>query len=85
MKSGDYVKLLEPKWAKTSGQGKPPKGMSVSVDGERTVFEWGKTYKLSGSTNYPGNPDSNTYPLMHTDFAEEIKEQLELQQTTTED
>lgn len=81
MKSGDYVKLLEPSWTKTVGQGNPPKGMRVTVGGETTFFEWGKVYKLSANTTYPGNPDSSTYPLMHTDFSEEINTQLEIQQT----
>ncbi|MEQ9091784.1 MAG: hypothetical protein RIE52_11880 [Balneola sp.] len=80
MKSGDLVKLLEPEWAKTCGQGQPPKAMSISFDGELTLFEWGKIYKLSGATNYPGNPEAKTYPLMHTDLAKDISNQLEVQE-----
>lgn len=80
MKSGDYVKIVEPKWAKTCGQGLPPKGISASVDGSEFLFKYGDIYKVSSNTTYPGNPEAKPYPLIHSEYANQIESSLEIQQ-----
>jgi hypothetical protein len=66
------VKIKKPTFAKTYGQGKPPKGIRINGN----LFEYGKICKVSAHTDDDGNPTAKPYPLIPKWFYEENKSQF---------
>lgn len=89
MDAGDIISFDEPKWAKTTGQGNPPKGLTVTVSDASYFFEWGKQLKVSTSCDPEhgiANLDaSGDYPLIRKTFAEQYKDQITIHTTNTEE
>lgn len=47
----EYYRLTEPEWAVCIGQGDPPTGPTVTVDGVSHTFAWGETVQCSSSAS----------------------------------
>lgn len=78
--AGSYYKLLEPAWAKTYGQGSPPKEMNISVPGKDYSMPWGTIFKASGSCdpdNCIANLNASGYPLLRIEFIQAHLDQFE--------
>ena len=71
----EYYRLKRPKWAKTLGQGDPPKGMTITADGESFTLKWGSVVQASSHIDGLVSPDYDP-PKVDTDFLESISDQL---------
>lgn len=79
---GKFVKLKEPKWTITFGQGKHPKGMNINVGKKSYLIEWGKVLKVSETCDTENKiADLNTgdqYDSVHINFVKEHENQFEI-------
>ncbi len=73
MKSGDYVKLIKPKFEKTFGQGEPPEFMTVKRSGKIYKIGFGNVFKLTAKGDPVGDPDGG---ILHVDFVKAHKEEF---------
>lgn len=70
---GKKYKLNEPQWGKTIGQGNPPNGMAITINGDAHKLPWGSVLTADQNTPYPFDGDKG-----NIDFLTEIKNQLKL-------
>ncbi len=71
MKTGEYVKLKKPEFAKVHGQGEPPKYWLVKYSGKVYKLHFGDVFKLTTKFAPVGDPEKG---LLNINFAKTHKE-----------
>ena len=76
MKSGDYIKLKEPKLPKIHGQG-VSRVLIINDNGRKVELVFGQVYKTSARVSDIIKGDTKPYPKINLDFAKKHKEKFE--------
>ena len=80
VKTGNYYKLLKPKFTTTFGQGDPPTGMKISTPDKEYFLKWNQVFKASTTVdakNKIADITKTGYSKIHCDFVKQHLNQFQ--------